>query len=185
MADTYTVSRPYAKAIFADALADATLAEWSLALQGLTLVTDVLVKARLINNPKVSQKVLFDIYADVIFKAISVSASIKEKLTNLIHLLLLEDRMTVIADITILYQELVRQHEDVVEVEVSSAFAMSEVYQQQLKAALEKRFSATVRLQCKEDASLIGGAVLRAGNWVMDGSVKESLSRLQRNLNTL
>lgn len=185
MADTYTVSRPYAKAIFADALADLKLAEWSLALQGLTVITDVLVKASLINNPNVSQKSLFDVYTDVVFKAVPKSASIKEKLTNVIHLLLQENRMSVVADITILYQELMRQHEGVVEVEVSSAFAMSEAYQQQLKAALEKRFSATVQLHCSEDASLIGGTVLRAGNWVMDGSVKESLNRLQQNLNTL
>jgi F-type H+-transporting ATPase subunit delta len=50
--------------------------------------------------------------------------------------------------------------------------------QQKLAGALERKLKCTVRLHCETDPALIGGAVLRAGDLVIDGSVRARLNRI-------
>ncbi len=60
----------------------------------------------------------------------------------------------------------------------SRPWQLSEAQQQRLAAALKKRLKRDVRLHCEVDASLIGGAIVRAGDFVIDGSLKARLDRL-------
>ena len=70
----------------------------------------------------------------------------------------------------------------VVDVAITSAAPMGAGEQAQLAAALEQRFSRKVRVQTAVDPTLIGGAVLRAGDLTIDGSVKARLARLAQDL---
>ncbi len=55
---------------------------------------------------------------------------------------------------------------------------VSEQQQQKLIVALERRLERSIQLKCELDPSLIGGAIIRAGDLVIDGSVKSTLQRL-------
>jgi F-type H+-transporting ATPase subunit delta len=72
--------------------------------------------------------------------------------------------------------------ERIVEVSITSAAPMGADEQRKLAAALEKRFDRTVRVEAMVDPSLIGGAVVRAGDLTIDGSVKARLARLAQDL---
>jgi len=65
---------------------------------------------------------------------------------------------------------------------VTAATALPAAEGAQLTAALERRFNRRVRVQSSVDPSLIGGAVVRAGDLTIDGSVKARLARLAREL---
>jgi F-type H+-transporting ATPase subunit delta len=55
---------------------------------------------------------------------------------------------------------------------------LDDAQRQRLAAALKKRLKKDVRLHCDVDASLIGGAVIRSGDFVIDGSLRARLERL-------
>ena len=61
---------------------------------------------------------------------------------------------------------------------VTSAAPMGAHEEAQLIAALTKRFDRRVRVQTAVDPSLVGGAVVRAGDLTIDGSIKARLERL-------
>jgi len=76
----------------------------------------------------------------------------------------------------------VADDQNVADVEVVSAVALDESQQQRLAAALQKRLQRQVRLQCSVDPTLIGGAIVRSGDLLIDGSLKGKLERLQTEL---
>ena len=62
---------------------------------------------------------------------------------------------------------------------VTSAVPMPAAELETIKAALKKRFGRDVEVETAVDESLIGGAVIDAGDVVIDGSLKGKLGRLQ------
>jgi F-type H+-transporting ATPase subunit delta len=65
-------------------------------------------------------------------------------------------------------------------VQVISAVALSDAQRERLISALRKRLNREVRLHCEVDESLLGGAIVRSGDMVIDGSLKAGLERLSR-----
>ena len=86
-------------------------------------------------------------------------------------------RLAYIPEISTLFDRFKDVDERVVDVTVTSAAPIDTAQQQALSKALERKLERTVRLHCATDSALIGGAVLRAGDTVIDGSL---LSRLKR-----
>jgi F-type H+-transporting ATPase subunit delta len=70
----------------------------------------------------------------------------------------------------------------IAEARVTSAWALSEEEKKQLTAALERRTGKRIEAHFQEDQSLLGGAVVRVGSTVYDGSVREQLNRLRERL---
>ena len=64
------------------------------------------------------------------------------------------------------------------EVEVCSALPLTDAQTEELKAVLKSRFNKEVHLSSKVEAGLIGGAVIRAGDKVIDGSMRGRLDGL-------
>ena len=62
---------------------------------------------------------------------------------------------------------------------VTSASALPEAEVEQIRAALKRRFGREVQVETAVDERLIGGAVIAAGDVVIDGSLKGKLARLQ------
>ncbi len=87
-------------------------------------------------------------------------------------------RLSLLPEISALFDELKGEAEGVVDVTVTSAAPLDESQRGKLAAALERRLGRTVRLQCATDPALIGGAVLRAGDMVIDGSLRGRLERI-------
>ena len=68
--------------------------------------------------------------------------------------------------------------EGAVQAEMVSAYPATEAQQAEVIASLSRRLGRDVTLTCTTDASLLGGAIVRAGDLVIDGSVRGKLERL-------
>lgn len=171
-----TVARPYAIAAFENALAKHAVPAWEGMLSSAAQVAqDAAVKSLLI-SPKLTSEQLSELFCDVLAKQIN------EEQANFIKLLSENHRLTALPDIFALFTLYREQHEKLISVQVTSAVELDSHYQQKLAAALTKRLQRKVALQYSVDPELLGGAVIRAGDLVFDGSVRSKLNRLLASL---
>jgi F-type H+-transporting ATPase subunit delta len=171
MAEKTTIARPYAKAAFQEAKAAKRLAQWSETLRAAaTAVSDSRVH-ELLNNPRVDGEELAQFVMGV------SGGTLDEQGQNFFRMLAENRRLAYLPEISTLFDALKDEEERVVDVTVTSAAPIDAAQQQALSKALELKLKRSVRLHCATDSSLVGGAVLRAGDTVIDGSL---LSRLKR-----
>ena len=174
MPDKNTIARPYAKAAFE--AARGRLAPWSEALRrAARAVADPRVEA-LLHDPRIPSEQLAELVAAV------AGPSLEPATRNFIRVLAENHRLGCLAEVSARFDDLKAQAEGTIEVEVISACALSETQQGMLAAALERRLGRTVRLSCTHDPALIGGASVRAGDLVIDGSLRGRLERVARAL---
>ena len=172
MADKSTIARPYARAAFEEALQRKRLAPWSQALHvAAAVVADPRVEA-LLGNPHVTPEELAQLVSGI------AGAKLGEEGDNFVRTLATNRRLAVLPEIAARFDELKDAAEGVADVTVTSATPLDAGQQKVLTAALEKRLKRTVRLHYATDAALIGGAVVRTGDLVIDGSLRARLERI-------
>jgi F-type H+-transporting ATPase subunit delta len=170
MSQALTVARPYARAAFAIARAEGTLAAWSDALGFSAQAAADPRVAALLPNPQLAQ-------ADAV--ALLAPADASESFTRFLAVLAEGHRLAQLPEIAGLFEELRAEAERLVRAKVTSATALPPGELEIIKAALKKRFGREVEIDTAVDESLIGGAVIDAGDVVIDGSLKGKLARLQ------
>ena len=178
MSDSTTIARPYAKAIFEYALAEKKLSQWSdylLVLAQTVLDTDAAI---FIENPASTNEQRIELLQSVC----QVNQDDNSPLSNLINLLTINKRLMLLPEIKALYEVHRAEQEKTLGVEVISFSAVSVTQQQQLIESLSQRLQRTVSLNISIDSSLLGGAVIRAGDLVIDGSVRGKLNKLSTGL---
>jgi len=176
VAERATIARPYAKAAFEYAHAANATAAWS---RGLKTAAEIVADTRvapITKSPQWSPKDLGGLIADV--AGTHLNASMK----NFIAILAENHRLLLLPEIAAHYEELRSEVENTVDVEVISAVPMNPEQREKLGAALSTRLKRKVRMQNSVDAALLGGAVVRAGDLVIDGSLKGRLERLATDL---
>ncbi len=172
MADKTTIARPYAKAAFEDARAHGRLAPWSEALAiAAEVVRDERVQS-LLGNPRVTPQQLAELVIDI------AGGGLDEDGRNFVRTLAENRRLAVLPEIAALFEELKDREEGVVDVTVTSAAPLPDRQREELSASLQRRLRRQVRLHCEIDPQLIGGAVLKAGDLVIDGSLRSRLDRI-------
>src|SRR5262245_57632885 len=172
MADKSTIARPYARAAFEEAKRTQRLAEWAQALEvGSAVVQDSRVED-LLGNPSVTPEQLSQLVGDI------AGSKLDELGHNFVRTLADNRRLGFLPEISKIFDELKDAAEGVVDVTVTSAAPLDEQQRQSLSQALAKKLKREVRLHCETDAKLIGGAVLRAGDLVIDGSLRSRLDRI-------
>tara|TARA_E500000331_G_scaffold260223_1_gene251136 strand:- start:121 stop:501 length:381 start_codon:yes stop_codon:yes gene_type:complete len=97
---------------------------------------------------------------------------------NFIGVLADYDRLMLLPTIAMQYEVLKANHEKTIDVEVVSAYSMSEQEQSELKTALDRRLQRTVALETTTDSDLLGGVVIRTEDMVIDDSVRGKLQKL-------
>lgn len=172
MAERATLARPYARAAFEYAQGNKDFAKWSELLAGASAVVSDARVAALLSNPKVDSAQLVDFIADVL------GGKLDQPARNFLATLAENHRLKVLPEITSAYEELRAAQENVADVQITSAIQLSDAQRQRLADALKKRLRREVRLHCDVDPALIGGAVIRSGDLVIDGSLKAQLERL-------
>jgi F-type H+-transporting ATPase subunit delta len=171
-ADKTTVSRPYAKAAFEEARKRSRLGEWSQALAtAAQVVRDPRVE-QLLGNPEVEPAELAQLVIGI------VGSELDEAGRNFLLTLAENRRLGYLPEIAVLFDELKDEAEGVADVVVTSAAPLDEAHQRALTEALARRLKRRVRLHCETDPSLLGGAVLRSGDLVIDGSLRSRLERM-------
>ena len=172
MAEKMTVARPYARAVFEIARDDDTLAGWSTLLErGSLALADERVQG-LIGNPAVSREALASLFIDICGDSAGAHGA------NFLKLLAENSRLAWLPEIATEYESLRAEAENIVDVQVTSAVELDDAQRDSFASALQKRFGRDVRLHCDTDEKLLGGAIIRAGDLVIDGSLSGRLQRL-------
>jgi F-type H+-transporting ATPase subunit delta len=170
-----TIARPYAKAAFELAVDKGTVEAWN----------DMLFFAGQVTSDEQVKTLLGSIateaeQSDVIIKL--CAEQLNEQGQNLIKLMAENERLAAIPAVAELFAELKADYEKEIEVDVVSATALADDAQAKLVAALEKRFARKVKLNCSIDEAIVSGLVIKAGDTVIDGSMRGKLERLTTSL---
>ncbi|EMI4429090.1 F0F1 ATP synthase subunit delta [Providencia rettgeri] len=171
MSEIATVARPYAKAAFDFAVENQAVAKWQEMLAFTAEVT---------RNEQVGELLSGSIAPETLAKTfISVCGDeIDEHVQNLIRVMADNGRLTTPPEVLTQFIQLRDSLESTIEVDVISANELSEQQSAKISAAMEKRLSRKVKLNCKIDKSVIAGVIIRAGDLVIDGSIRGRLERL-------
>jgi F-type H+-transporting ATPase subunit delta len=182
MADASIVARPYAKALFDLANAEQKLPAWSAALGVAALVVGDEHAKRVLNRPSLTEAQRVELVT-----ALATAVPGGEPLgavqgQNLLKLLAENDRLGALPEISAQFDALKAEAENKVKVTLVSASAVDAALTEQITKALTQRFGRVVELSVEVDASLLGGAIIRADDMVIDGSVRTRLQRLTETL---
>lgn len=172
MAELTTMARPYAKAAFEFARDSGALDQWSGALGFLAeAVSNDTVQGK-IDDPAVGDSELLQLFQAV------AGEHMNDQFTNFVKLLIENDRLLALPDVAALFEIMKADAEGAVDVDVTSVEPVSEDYKRSLAEALRTKLGRDVRLNFSLDESLIGGALIRAGDLVIDGTVRGRLNQL-------
>ena len=172
MADRLTIARPYARAAFEEARDHERLEPWSEALRVAARVVRDPRVGTLLGNPRVTPEQLAQLVSGI------AGAQLGDHGANFVRLLAANRRLGYLPEISALFDELKDAAQGVADVTVTSAAALDANQQRKLAAALQRRLKRSVRLHCEVDPQLIGSAVLRCGDLVIDGSLRTRLDRI-------
>ncbi len=125
-----------------------------------------------VDSPHVSAAQLADLFIKV------GGERLNEKCANFVRVLAANGRLSLLPEIAALFEIQRRDAEGTIQAEMLSAFAATEAQQASVVESLRKRLGREVELSCSIEPALIGGAVIRAGDLVIDGSVRGKLERL-------
>jgi F-type H+-transporting ATPase subunit delta len=176
MAEIATIARPYANAVFELAKRKRALDGWSRELTVLAAVAAEPSIKEVIDSPAATSVQKANSIAGVCGDALSREGK------QLLQVLAGNRRLHLLAEIGTQYEELRAQEQATLEVEVVSAYALDDAEQTRIIEALTRRFEREIVLTSRVDESLLGGAIIRAGDTVIDGSVRGKLEKLSETL---
>ena len=175
-----TVARPYARAAFACA-GRKTRAEWAARLAQLAEIIGMPEVAGLLDNPRYPRRQVAEVLLELLDRRGGARPSAERD--NLVYLLAERGRLRLLPEIAALFARYVAKSERRIDVEAVSAQALDDAQQAALRAAFERRTGKKVRIHCRVDPSLLGGAIVRADGMVIDGSLRHRLRQLAATLN--
>jgi F-type H+-transporting ATPase subunit delta len=176
MSELATLARPYATAVFKRAKETDTLANWSDSLAFLSTVIAEQEISALVDNPKIAKGRLSALMLDICQGQIGAEGE------NFLKLLVQNGRLSLTPHIATQFEHYKAEHEGYVDVEVLTAFAFSDDEQKKFSSTLEETLHKKVRINVTVDKSLIGGVLVRAGDRVIDGSIRGQLQHMQKAL---
>ena len=168
MSEFITVARPYAKAAFDFAVEHQSVERWQDMLAFAAEVTKNEQMAELLSGA-LAPETLAESFIAV------CGEQLDENGQNLIRVMAENGRLNALPDVLEQFIHLRAVSEATAEVDVISAAALSDQQLAKISAAMEKR---KVKLNCKIDKSVMAGVIIRAGDMVIDGSVRGRLERL-------
>ncbi|TRW94416.1 F0F1 ATP synthase subunit delta [Candidatus Methylobacter oryzae] len=176
MSELATLARPYAAAVFKRSKETGTTKQWSKGLAFISAVLNDEEISAVVVNPKISKERLSALMLDICQEQVDAEGA------NFLKLLVQNNRLTLAPTIAELFEALKAEDEGYVDVEVATAYAFSKEEKQSFTLTLEKTLSKKVHMNVTVDKSLIGGVVVRAGDRVIDGSIKGQLQQLAKRL---
>lgn len=171
MAELLTVARPYAKAAFEYARDQQAFDSWSQALNFLSVAVADEGVGRVLGSPKVANDKKVELLAGALPEQ-------PDGVERFLVALAAQGRLSALPFIADQFERLRAEFDQRVEVTVTSAYKLTAAQQTKLANALKKRLNREISITTQVDKSLIGGVILRAGDTVIDGSVRGRLNRL-------
>ena len=172
MSEAITIARPYAQAAFEEAQKLSDLKGWAEALLPLAeAICHPEIRA-VVTSPRVTKQQLNSLMEGLL------NVREKDHLRNFIRILIDNQRLLVLPEIAATFEALRAEAEKTVNVVVESAFELSVAQQEKIVKALKARMGQEIKLVCKVNKELLGGAVIRAGDKVIDGSARTRLGEM-------
>ena len=172
MIEPTTLARPYARAAFEYARAAGDLAAWQAALSALSAITA---------EPKVAAA-MRDPNQTAAQRAATLSGlagdAVPSAVANLLAIMADNGRLSLLPEVAMLFDQLKQAVESTVAVHVTSAYPLSDAETQQLAETMQEKLARSITLTSETDPSLLGGALIRADDLVIDGSVRGRLNKL-------
>ena len=172
MKENLTAARPYAEAVFELAREEGNLGSWSEMLKLISTVVADRQMPMILENPKLDTAFQTGFILDI------CGDNLSEEGRNFIKVLAEARRLPLAPAISKLFEQHRLEEEGVVEVEVISAYPLDDQERNRISGTMEKHFGKKISISTRIDKSLIGGSIIRAGDKVIDASVKGSLNRL-------
>lgn len=170
-----TIARPYAKAAFDFAVEKKAVDNW---LTMLTFAAQVATDQQVedLINSNLNAEKMADLFLAV------CGDQLDEQGQNLIKVMAVNGRLSVLPAVVLEFAALKAELDREVEAEVISAAELTKQQMAKIQASLEKRLDRKVKLNCSVDPALMAGIIIKAGDLVIDGSVRGRLSRLAETL---
>ena len=178
MAELRTVARPYAKAAFQKALEAGGLDVWSSALSQLKAVSSQEKVAELIVAPSLTAAAKAQSLAEICGDVLGSEQK------NFVSVLAVNNRLSLLPEISNLFEEFKAQQQSNVQVVVQPAYTLDAETEQRISSALKSKLNSDVTVETSVDATLLGGALIKVGDAVIDGSVKGRLAKLATAMNS-
>ncbi len=178
MADYGTVARPYARALFETAVEANNLDGWSEALAAAAAVACDRAAREYLGRPELRVEDRSEFVRSLAAELPGSTVLDSAEGRNLLKLLSENDRLDALGEISAQFDSLKAERENKVQVTLTAASAVDAAQAEKIAGALSRKLGRTVELALEIDASLLGGAVVRAEDLVIDGSLKTRLARL-------
>jgi len=178
MAELSTIARPYAKAAFEYARDKSALPQWSEQLAAVAAVTMDSTMQAVLGSPSFTSVQQAQTLSEVCGDALG------GEVRNFVEILAGNKRLSLLPEIYTLFEQHKANQEKSVDVEVVSAFEMADDTRDTLATVLGKKLEREVRVSTSTDKDLLGGVLIRAGDLVIDGSVRGRLNKLAEAMNS-
>ena len=172
MIEPTTLARPYARAAFEHARAAGELAAWQTALSELAAITTQPKVAAAMRDPNQTATQRASTLSSLAGDSIPTAAG------NLLAIMADNGRLSLMPEVAMLFDQLKQAVESAVAVHVTSAYPLSDAETQQLTETVQEKLERSITLTSETDPSLLGGALIRADDLVIDGSVRGRLNKL-------
>jgi F-type H+-transporting ATPase subunit delta len=176
MQDNITIARPYARAVFEQATEEGKLEQWSSMLGVLSIIVQHPQMQSILSSPKISHRQLLDLVSDILGDQLSNTG------TNFVKLLISTNRLRYVSNILQLFEKARAEAEGRLDIDVVSAFELEPAQASRISDAMGRRFGKKISISSVVDKSLIGGMIIRAGDSVIDASLRGRLSELHNSL---
>ncbi len=172
MTQPLTIARPYARAAFEIAAASGTQNAWA---EKLAFAAEVAAQPQVValfGDPRLSPQALASLF-------VRSGEAADSEFARFLGVLADNGRLRELPEIAALFEQMKRDAEHVLKVHVRSAVPLDDGEAARLVEALKRRFNSDIELERSIDPSVMGGAVIDAGETVIDGSLKSRLAKLE------
>ncbi len=176
MAEFSTIARPYAKAAFESALEAKALAPWSSVLELLALIAENDQVVAILTNPNINAEQRLSVFISI------VGDDLNDNQSNFVKLLSENNRLAALPAILERFLALKAEYEKTIDVDLSSAVALSDDQKTLFAKKLEAKLGRKVSIQNTVDSTLLGGVIIKAEDLVIDGSVRGRIAKLAESL---
>jgi F-type H+-transporting ATPase subunit delta len=176
MSELATLARPYAVAVFKRAKETDSAKAWSKNLAFLAAVLSDKSISGVIDDPKIGKSALSTLLLDI------CEGQLEPEGQNFLKLLIENNRLSLVPKIMELFETYKAEDEGSIEIDVTTAFAFTDEAKKKFSSTLKKIFGKKVNMKVAVDSALIGGVLVRAGDQVIDASVRGQLQQLAQRL---
>ena len=172
MSELTTAARPYARAVFEMAEAAGQLSEWSETLGLMGAIANNEQVRELLATPKMAKQSGAEAFVQL------CDNKLNDQAKNLVSMLAEYDRLSLLPEMSVIYETLKDEAEGSVEAKVTTAKKLTQAEEKSIADALKNRLGRNVKLKVSVDEALLGGAIIHAGDLVIDGSIQGRLVKM-------